>query len=147
MARKKTAFSNNPKTISRMMEWRRQWAVFDEVQAAGALTADTLKRKEQELEYEGKQIAQALIEDSRQGKLTRYGAHHIAKTAKNYNTTAKDGSITTHHTYAVANGVRGIAVTGIRREEIHYGKLTKVYRMQAERKIKERRKIAKATHS
>ena len=106
MGRKKTAFSNNPETTRRMMEWRRGWTVFGEVQFAGVLTVDALKRKEQDLEHKGKQIAQALIEDNRQGKLTRYGARHIAKAAKTYTTTAEDGNTTTHHTYAVDNRVK-----------------------------------------
>ncbi len=140
MGRKKTAFSNNPATTRRMLEWRRHWTVFGEVQAAGALTADALNRKEQELEHKGKQIAQALIEDNRQGKLTRYGARHISKAAKSYTTAAKYGNITSHHAYAVDNRVKDLSVTGIRREEIDHKKLAKVYWMRAERRIKEQPK-------
>jgi hypothetical protein len=136
MGRKKQIFSQNPATTNRMAEWRRQWITFGEVQATGALTAGALKRKEQELRAEGKEIAQALIEDNRQGKLTRYGASHIAKAAKDY-TTTKDGQTTTHRTYAVDNRVRSLTVTGVPHEEIDTEQLAKVYWMQAERQVKE----------
>ena len=109
-----------------MAEWKRQWTTFGEVQTAGVLTIDALKRKELELKAEGKEIAQALIEDNRQGKLTRYGTRHIAKAAKDY-TTTKDGQTTTHSTYAVDNRVRSLTVTGVPHEEIDTKQLAKIY--------------------
>jgi hypothetical protein len=137
---KKSKFSNNPQTHQRMEEWqRRQW-IFGEVQAAGVLTPEALKRREVELEHEGAGVAQALLDDNQRGELTKFGAQRLASAANDVDTTTVEGDKVISRSYqATGNRVHSLQVTGIRRKEIDTEQLAMVYWLQAKRLVKDRR--------